>query len=141
MKFLGRHWEVWLYELPDSEGQPIPGPLYYDVQSRHRSHTAAIRAMERQPPAPANHYYRVVDRRSPWINTGWAPRPERRIDVTKVAPGGLERMAGSDARPSPAMQAAIERAYQAHKARDERLTAIERRLEALEANTEHQESK
>ncbi len=37
---------------------------------------------------------------------------ERRIDVTHVPPGALDRMAKSDARPSPKLQAAIERVRQ-----------------------------
>lgn len=39
---------------------------------------------------------------------------EHHIDVTRVPPGALERMAHSDARPSPELAAAIDRARERH---------------------------
>ena len=46
------------------------------------------------------------------VGEGERMAEENRIDVTTVPPGALERMAKSDARPSPKLQAAIERVRQ-----------------------------
>lgn len=69
-----RSWEVWMWEMPIGEEQRRSGPYYYDVVSRHHSQIAAIRSKDSQPPAPFNHWYRVVDRRRERSEDVWVKR-------------------------------------------------------------------
>ncbi|MFC8531907.1 hypothetical protein [Nocardia sp. NPDC057227] len=68
-------WEVWEWELPEDPPRRHYGPFEYRVVSRHRTQNAAINSKNRQPPAPASCWYRVIDRRWPHLESGvWRER-------------------------------------------------------------------